>query len=556
VDDASKVMTVANVAKGIIWAADNGARVINLSLGLATDSVTLKNAIDYAYNKGCAIFAATGNDGKNTISYPARYSNVMAVGATGTGTSRASYSNYGSGMGVVALGSFYTTSSAGGYTTVSGTSFACPQVAALASMIWGLNPSLTNNQVYDLILQGASGNGKYLNDEMGYGCINVGKTLELVAATSKPVGKPQYPTPPVITLNSFAEMSLFVGDKYQEMGYTAVDCLGKNITSAVKVTGTVDTSKSGLYTLTYTVTDDGGNIAKVIRTINVVAKPANLPPPAAPKITIIGSNPIILHLTSGTPYKEQKAKAIDSDGKDISNLVQVIGQPNRNVAGNYTITYKVVSPTTGLEATTTREVRILAPNAERSARTPYGFSGQAKQGAKVTHTGIKADEFGWMELTIKSIDKNMTIIVELIDTVTKKAVLKDTFSAAGTKQYRINEGRYELAVTVDKASGNSKYEINLLMPEVLFVTFEEEEVPLAWLDLIVFPGDDEVPLTEFPVGNTITYVVVKGDSLSLIAKRTYGDINRWHEIYEMNKDVIGKNPNLIFPGQVLTIKAE
>lgn len=49
-----------------------------------------------------------------------------------------------------------------------------------------------------------------------------------------------------------------------------------------------------------------------------------------------------------------------------------------------------------------------------------------------------------------------------------------------------------------------------------------------------------------------TYTVVAGDSLSKIAKRTYGDANRWRAIYELNKDII-KNPDLIYPGQVFTL---
>ncbi|MDR0491778.1 MAG: S8 family serine peptidase, partial [Oscillospiraceae bacterium] len=61
VDDSSGTLTVANISKGIVWATDNGARILNLSLGTVSDSATLKNAIDYAFNRGCAIFAATGN---------------------------------------------------------------------------------------------------------------------------------------------------------------------------------------------------------------------------------------------------------------------------------------------------------------------------------------------------------------------------------------------------------------------------------------------------------------------------------------------------------------
>ena len=151
VDDAGGTMTTANVAKGIIWAADNGAKIINLSLGSTADSVTMRNAIDYAYNKGCAIFAATGNESASSICYPARYPNVMAVGGTANGTSRAAFSNYGSGMGIIAVSSYNTTNSAGGYSVMSGTSFSSPQAASLASLIWAINPGLTNAQVYSLL---------------------------------------------------------------------------------------------------------------------------------------------------------------------------------------------------------------------------------------------------------------------------------------------------------------------------------------------------------------------------------------------------------------------
>jgi len=477
VDDSLTTVSVANVAKGVTWAADNKVKVINMSIGTTSDSITLKNAIDYAYKQGCAIFAASGNAGKDGIDFPARYGNVMGVGSTINGTSRVSTSNYGEGLDVVAIGSYYSTTAAGGYAPVSGTSFASPQVAGLASLIFAIDPDATNDTVYALIKENAKRLGGGLNKETGYGLIDIGATLtEALKNVWYEPDEQAYPTPPVITLNSFTEVTLFVGDKYEEMGYIAVDCFGKDISEYVTIGGLIDTSKAGIYTLTYTVTDEGGNTVETTRTIIVEEKPVEEPQEVEPPtMTIIGSNPIILHLDSGTPYMEQGAQAVDTDGKDISAYVEISGEVNRNKAGTYTITYRVNGKDGG-EATAERDVWILAPSLEKIIRMPYGFSGQAKQGAKVTHTGIVARNTGWLDFNVSSIDKNMTINVQLVNTTTREAVISDSFSATGRKQYRAEEGKYELTVTVDKSIGNSKYTISLIMPEVTEFDFEEAEV--------------------------------------------------------------------------------
>jgi len=486
IDDAAGALPVANVAKGIIWAADNGAQIINLSLGTSADSSTLKSAIDYAYKKGCALFAATGNAGKDGIDYPARYANVMAVGSY-TGTTRAASSNYGTGLNVMGFSSFYTTQASGTSGNSAGTSFATPQVAGLASLVWAINPKLTNEQVYRLIEQGAKTLGGGYNTQTGYGVIDIGKTLELAVASAggaPPGNGPETPpktlTPPVITLSGFTTLALENGQAYAEMGYRAVDCQGADLTLAVKISNTVMPTVAGLYTITYEVTDSFDQTARTTRTVTVNPPPAVAPPAVAPKITVIGSNPIILHSSSSTPYTEQMARAVDGDGTDISSLVTVSGNIDRTAPGTYTLTYSVTSPSTGLTTTATRNVRIVAPTEKREPRTKYGLSGQAKQGGKVTHTGIVSGAAGFMDLTVSSIDKNMTITAELVDTVTRQVILKDTFTAAGTKQYRIDQSKYELVIAVDKANGNSKYDINLLMPETAATYFfADAEVPLA-----------------------------------------------------------------------------
>ena len=473
VDDALASLSVANISKGVTWAADNGAKVISMSVGSSADSSTLKSAVDYAYKMDRAIFVATGNDSKNAISFPARYSSTMAVGATTNGTNRVAYSNYGPEMDVVAYGSYISTTASGGYLITSGTSFAAPQVAGLASLVYEVFPTATAAEVYSLIRQGANPLGGGFNTETGYGLIDIGKTLSLASAKAAPAApKPIYTTPPTITLTGFSEVSLFVGDTYQETGYKAVDCLGVDITKDVAITGTVNTAKAGINTLTYSVSDAGGNSAKATRTVNVEAKPVVIVPPT---LTVNGSNPIIIHIDSGTPYLEQGAKAIDSDGKDISASVSISGSPDRYKAGTYTVTYTATGKDGGV-ATATRSVHIITATSEVAVRSSYNLNEKAKQGAMITHTGVVAGGSGFLDLKLASIDKNMKVSIQFINTATRTIAFRDTFSAAGSTQYRVNQGKYDMVVMIDQANGNSQYSFNLLTPEIITYEFDQKEV--------------------------------------------------------------------------------
>jgi thermitase len=135
--DANGSGTYSAIANGVRWAADHGAKVINLSLGGTAGSTTLQSAVDYANSKGVLVACAAGNSGNTTINYPAYYSSCVAVASTDQNDYRSSFSTYGSWVDTSAPGSsIYATYWNDTYATLSGTSMATPHVAGLAGLLF------------------------------------------------------------------------------------------------------------------------------------------------------------------------------------------------------------------------------------------------------------------------------------------------------------------------------------------------------------------------------------------------------------------------------------
>jgi thermitase len=144
------------VANGIIWAADNGAQVINLSLGGTRHSATIENAVNYAWGRGAVLVAAAGNSNTSGLTYPAAYANVIAVGATARNDARASFSNFGTWVDVAApgvniLSTFPRLWWIDRYRWMSGTSMSAPFVAGLAGLVWTTGWGTGNTAVRDRI---------------------------------------------------------------------------------------------------------------------------------------------------------------------------------------------------------------------------------------------------------------------------------------------------------------------------------------------------------------------------------------------------------------------
>jgi thermitase len=135
--------STADVANCITWTAQQGAKVISMSLG-GGDSTTMHTAVTNAYNNGngALIVAAAGNDGDGTLNYPAAYAEVVSVAATDNKDARASFSNANSDVEIAAPGvNVLSVKRGGGYQQLSGTSMATPHVSGVAAIIFDRNPT-------------------------------------------------------------------------------------------------------------------------------------------------------------------------------------------------------------------------------------------------------------------------------------------------------------------------------------------------------------------------------------------------------------------------------
>lgn len=175
--------TETQCAAAIQWAADNGANVISLSLQYYTGGTTLRDAVDYAYGRGCLVIAAAGNNRGNVIAFPARFPHCMCIGATTHDDAWWPSSNYGAEMDLSAPGkevlSLWINS---GTNTLSGTSMATPHVSAMAAMLMSYNRTLSIDTVENLLKSTADDRGAPGWDQyFGTGRLNAHAAL--IAAT-------------------------------------------------------------------------------------------------------------------------------------------------------------------------------------------------------------------------------------------------------------------------------------------------------------------------------------------------------------------------------------
>ncbi|MEV8527521.1 type VII secretion-associated serine protease mycosin [Streptomyces sp. NPDC052000] len=173
------------IAPGAIrYAADEGARVINISMGVQEGSPELTAAVKYALDKGSLVFAAVGNSGDsgNRVEYPAATPGVVGVGAVGKDLRKTAWSEYGPQVDMAAPGAEMVHPCGGGtgLCKTDGTSDATALASASAALIWSKHPTWTNNQVLRVMLNTIGGptDGAKRNDSIGYGIVRPRVALE------------------------------------------------------------------------------------------------------------------------------------------------------------------------------------------------------------------------------------------------------------------------------------------------------------------------------------------------------------------------------------------
>ena len=332
VSDLNGYASWGALSQGLIWAADNGARVANISYVVANSASTI-SAANYMKGKGGLVFTSAGNYGTDAGIAPT--TSMVPVSATNSSDVRTSWSSFGNFVAMTAPGeNIYTTVRGGGYGGANGTSFSSPVTAGVAALVMAANPRLTATEVENLLFRHAVDLGAAGRDPLyGHGRVDAAASVRAAATAVSTVDT----TPPSISIlaplgsATVSGLAVVDVDARDNVGVVRVE-LRVNNTLVATDTATPfgfswDTSAAGngSNTLTATVYDAAGNVATSSAVSVTVsnAVPVDTTPPA---VTI--SNPANGSTVSGTVQIRVSA----SDNAGAAGLTQRLYINDQQVA--------------------------------------------------------------------------------------------------------------------------------------------------------------------------------------------------------------------------------
>ncbi|WP_345794074.1 S8 family serine peptidase [Thauera sp. JM12B12] len=303
----------STMAKGVTWAADQGARLANISYGGARSSSTVQSAGQYLKSKGGLLVVSGGNSGAEEII--AASDALIAVSGTTSTDAKASWSSFGSYIDVAAPGAgIWTTNRGGGYGSISGTSIASPATAGVLALMMEANPKLGPDDLTKLLFStavdlGTAGYDKYF----GHGRVNAAAAVQ--AAATATVSDTSAPTVSVSGLAAGATVSGLVAvgvSATDNVGVSRVELLVNGSLLATDISSPYgfswDSTKTpdGTATLTARAYDAAGNFTTKSLSVTVANTADTLPP----SVTI--ANPVDGTSLSGLTSVSVKVDAIDN----------------------------------------------------------------------------------------------------------------------------------------------------------------------------------------------------------------------------------------------------
>jgi subtilisin family serine protease len=274
--DGGTLFYLFDLANAIYYAVNNGAHVINMSLGGIGMPLIMDQAIQFAYQEGVVIVAAAGNNNNDAILHPAAYPQVIAVAATNAYDQRAGYSTFGYDVDLAAPGSWilgtYPNSS---YIRMSGTSMASPMVAGVAGLLLSQNPQLSPDQVRAILVSTAD--PKAFDQYVGSGRLNAHQALLM---TGVPLAHIQWPaqlefltgTVPVSGIaggSGFSHYILDYGAGYYPSQWHVLKQSGTPVINGTLALFNTSSLPNGTYMLRLRVTDQAGNTNLNLRPIYI-----------------------------------------------------------------------------------------------------------------------------------------------------------------------------------------------------------------------------------------------------------------------------------------------
>ncbi len=360
VSDASGYAAYSAIASGINYAANQGARVINISIAGSAASSTLQNAVNYAWAHNAVVVAAAGNNGNSTLMYPAACANVMAISAIEPNDTLSTFSSFGSDIAVSAPGNnIWTTQNDSNYPYGGwwGTSVASPVVAGVAALVASANPSLSNTQIVSLIKANADDLGAAGYDTaFGWGRVNARRSV--VTAVG---GDTVPPTTSIVSPGSGNMLSGNVSVQVNSTDNVAVmrvECYANGLPLGTNTSGTTPfawstfASTNGSYLLQARAFDAAGNVGT---SASVTVMVSNSPPgitsqPSSKTIWVGDSATFSVTAASTAPLSYHwRFNNVPIAGATSSSFTKASAQTTD--AGNYSVTASnVLGSVTSLNA--------------------------------------------------------------------------------------------------------------------------------------------------------------------------------------------------------------